>query len=104
MLSPLKPETGTKIQSFSGSYPQPEIKGFKDVIISVYLSLLHLTLDSSILFTAINSLWIPKLFANCTCSLVYPSRSNPDSNSPFLAEITKQPKSASAAPIIILGT
>jgi len=36
----------------------------------------------------------PKLLANIACSLVCPPLSKPDSNSPDLAEITKQAISA----------
>ena len=38
------------------------------------------------------------------CSRVWPPRSNPVSNSPLRAEMTRIPISASEAPVIMLGT
>ena len=53
-----------------------------------YLSLLHSTEESSILLINTTKCFIPAVFANIACSLVWPPLSNPVSNSPFLAEIT----------------
>jgi len=64
MLSPLSPETGTHETSFTTSYPHLVMKGERAVYISVYLSLLHFTDDSSILLITTINFCIPRLFAN----------------------------------------
>ena len=79
-------------------------KGVSFVLHSSYLSSAHTTVGSSILLMSTTRCFTPAVFANMACSLVCPLRSNPVSNSPFLAEMTSTPMSAWAAPLIILGT
>mmetsp|Transcript_537 Transcript_537/g.1510 ORF Transcript_537/g.1510 Transcript_537/m.1510 type:complete len:245 (-) Transcript_537:634-1368(-) len=100
---PFNPEIGTNVMSFS-LYPHTFKNGISFVYTSSNRFLSHLTLGSSILFTTTTNFVTPKVFANCACSLVCPPFSNPVSNSPFLAAMTKTPTSACAAPAIMFGT
>lgn len=70
----------------------------------MYVNLSFDQLQSSILFTQITKYLAPNTLANIACSLVCPFFSNPASNSPTLALITKQATSAYAAPYIIFWT
>lgn len=66
------------------------------------LSWLHWT--SSILLTATITYCTPKLLSNNECSRVCPPLSNPDSNSPSLADMIKMAQSDYVAPARKLGT
>mmetsp|Transcript_22158 Transcript_22158/g.54834 ORF Transcript_22158/g.54834 Transcript_22158/m.54834 type:complete len:246 (-) Transcript_22158:448-1185(-) len=103
-LVPNSPLMGMYCTSFLVLYPHDLRNGVVLVLISSQRSLLHSTVGSSILFTSTMSLVTPSVFASCACSRVCPPRSNPVSNSPLRAAITRMPTSACAAPAIMLGT
>mmetsp|Transcript_44840 Transcript_44840/g.103728 ORF Transcript_44840/g.103728 Transcript_44840/m.103728 type:complete len:224 (+) Transcript_44840:533-1204(+) len=103
MLSPVRPLIGRNT-TWSSLKPEPFMKGCSLPTISSYRSFAHSTLGSSILFTATTSFSTPKVLARSVCSRVWPPRSKPVSNSPFLAEIMSTPISACEAPAIIFGT
>ena len=106
-LCPLYAEIGMKNKSVLGLKPFPFKKvpnrfvHSSNLSVSLrsnhewdYLSLLHWTVGSSILLMTITNLLIPCIFARTACSLVCPPLSNPVSNSPRLALITRTPTSA----------
>ena len=67
-----------------GNSADPDIK-FE---LNIHLSSDHCTVGSSILFITTTNFLTPAVLTNMACSRVWPPRSKPVSNSPFLADIT----------------
>mmetsp|Transcript_8833 Transcript_8833/g.16030 ORF Transcript_8833/g.16030 Transcript_8833/m.16030 type:complete len:203 (-) Transcript_8833:1039-1647(-) len=93
-FAPESPEMGMNLTSFLIMYPQDFKKGRSFVTHSSNLSFDQLTVGSSILLITTTMCDIPKVLQSIACSRLCPPFSNPASNSPFLAEITKTPTSA----------
>mmetsp|Transcript_25379 Transcript_25379/g.40086 ORF Transcript_25379/g.40086 Transcript_25379/m.40086 type:complete len:220 (-) Transcript_25379:1176-1835(-) len=104
MLAPVRPEMGMKSTSFFTAYPQVRRNGRSFVTHSSNRPWSHSTVGSSILLITTMSLITPSVLASRACSRVCPPFSNPVSNSPLRALITRMPTSAWAAPEIMLGT
>mmetsp|Transcript_4342 Transcript_4342/g.5650 ORF Transcript_4342/g.5650 Transcript_4342/m.5650 type:complete len:310 (-) Transcript_4342:294-1223(-) len=93
-FAPVRPEMGMNLTSFLILNPHPFKKGRNFVTHSSNLFFSHFTVGSSILLMTTTRYETPKVLASIACSRVCPPRSNPVSNSPFLAEMTKTAISA----------
>mmetsp|Transcript_10830 Transcript_10830/g.15627 ORF Transcript_10830/g.15627 Transcript_10830/m.15627 type:complete len:271 (+) Transcript_10830:352-1164(+) len=107
-FSPLMPEMGNQVRSL-GRHPTCFKYGRSFSRHSSYLAFDHFPpgskmVGSSILLINTIRERTPDVFASMACSLVCPPLSNPVSNSPFRAEITRSATSACDAPPIMWGT